>query len=738
MGATVFPAPPQLPVYTTTLIGRDAQAALIAAQLQAPATRALTLVGASGTGKTRLSLQIAEMLRDSFPTGAYFVALAPVHDARLVLVEIAQALGLQEDGGTPLLDTLATTIGDHAVLLILDNFEQVQAAHSDLTALLARTANLKLLITSQVPLGMAGETACAVPALDIPAAALPAAALLEYSAIALFVDRIRAVQPEFSLTAENIPAVIEICRRVKGLPLAIELIAAHSDVLLPQDLLILLRNHLAIGSATTPPQRDQVLWPVLDWCYSKLAPAEQALFVQLGVFAGGWTHESAQQICAAQAGPEIDISAGLRVLVGGHLVQEESLPGQGLRYIMLDAIHEYTLLRLQQLRERDALLQRHSAHYVELAAAAEEGLKGAAQGEWLTRLRSEHHNIRQALEWLLAHGSPDAMLLSSRIWQFWYMAGYLSEGRRWLEQALTTSPDHSAFLHGKTLNALGILAWAQGDYPAAEALYLQTLAVHRGNSDQLRCAQTLNNLGIVTFSQGKYAAAASHYRAALAIFRDLDNLKGVAAVLDNLGLVLGEQGELAQAHAVQTESLAIRRQLGNPGDIATSLNNLGELAMELEDLAEARTLIDESLLLHQQINDRVGLAYALHNHARLLWSERQRRAAFRALIEALEIRAEVADLRGVAISLARGGYLLLECGSAAAAAQLLACAGALRAQIGAALVPTARAEYDAALERLRALLGADFAAAWAAGQQLPIPVAITMVREHTPDVDLNI
>ncbi|MBM7846021.1 ATP-binding protein [Herpetosiphon giganteus] len=375
----------QLPQYSTSLIGRSRVVAALAELFQQQAQRLVSLIGASGTGKTRLGLEAAETIRDSFVDGCYFINLAPVDDAVFVLPTIAHALGVHETANQSLLDSLINFLQGKRVLLILDNFEQVKRAASELNLLIEGTDQAQFMVTSQVALGLANEYEFNVPPLEVPdQAQLPASELLEYSAIGLFVDRMQAIQPRFVLSDTQAKAVVEICRLLHGLPLAIELIAAHSSALSPSDLLLLVRNYLALGRGATvaKPSRHHVLYPVLDWCFSRLSAPQQTLFSRLGAFNGGFSSDAVMALYQTAGEFPTAVDSGLASLQQKHLLLQETLPGQQSRYIMLDAVREYAHQRLRKRKEAQQIELYHATYYRDLSASAKEDLGGPNNEFW--------------------------------------------------------------------------------------------------------------------------------------------------------------------------------------------------------------------------------------------------------------------------------------------------------------------------------------------------------------------
>ncbi len=683
--------------------------------LRNPAVRLLTLVGESGTGKTRLSLQVAETVRDEFVDGQYFVALAPVDNPTFVVPTIAQTLNILESGEMSLIESIAQFCGDKKMLLLLDNIEQVREASADVVVLLERTTNLKIMVTSQVALEVANETTFAVPplALPDPNTDLEPEELLNFSAIALFVDRIQAVQPKFVLTRQQAPAVVEICRQVQGLPLAIELIAAHSAALSPSDLLMLVRNRLAL-SRTSAKQgsRNRILAPVLDWCYSRLDPAAQTLFLRLGVFVGGSTLEAVNSIYQAldKTTPQIN------VLVDKHLVLEEVLPGQMVRYIMLDAIREYAHQRLHKLNDYTKVFNQHLEYYVNLSKTAYDEWRGTEQLLWTQRLNAEIHNIRAAIVWSLRPPlAEQSMALCAAMWRFWYAQGHLSEGRRWLDQAIqnNTNPDSVAL--ADALNSAGILAHAQGDYLAAERYFEQSADLQREHGNTIGLARTLNNLGMIALNHLDYEKALAYSEESVQSFEQLNDQVGAASTLGNIGMILADMGRLEEAQAAHDRSLRLRREFGNPSEIANGLENLGSLALYQGQLAAAETYLAESLELYGQVNDRTGISFTQITLAHVKVQQAELAAAQRLLVEALYSNQEFSHLNGLSSGFVVGMRLLSQTQQPQQAAQLAGRVQHLRQAMGAPLAHYDQLTFNTLEAQLQQTLGA---AAWEEQTQL--------------------
>jgi predicted ATPase/DNA-binding SARP family transcriptional activator len=585
----VSPAP--LPAATTTLVGRDAELAEIAALLGRGDVRLLTLTGAGGVGKTRLALEAAWRA----PL-AVFVSLASVTDPRSVGPTIALALGV------PRADNLASALRDVELLLVLDNLERLMDAAPELAELLAAAPHLQVLATSRARLHMTGEHELAVPPLS-----------LEH-AVALFARQARAVKPAFAPTA----AVTDICIRLDGLPLAIELAAARSKVLSPDALLDRLERRLPVlvGGPRDAPERQRTLQATIDWSHDLLGIEEQVAFARLSVFAGGCTLETAERVC--------DVSLDLLE----SLVDKSLVVGDDGRFGMLETIHEDARERLAASGEADEARRRHLAWFLALALRAEPNIRGPAQAEWFERLEAEHDNLRAALGFGLEDAPRDALALAAALSRFWRVHGHLAEGRRWLEAVLAADGEDSGE-RAAALNGLGVIAAEQGDLVTSRAALEENLRVSRGLPDEVRSATALGNLGNLDVFEGDYDAALRLYAEAAHIWRNAGDLRGESLMTENAGNVHLFRGEIDEAELRLGEALDLARRSADSAQVGAVLRSLARLRLQAGDTAAARPLIAESLELAREVGDRHGSALSLDRAARLAVVEGDRtRAAF--------------------------------------------------------------------------------------------------------------
>src|SRR5215207_1559152 len=461
-----------LPIQPTPLVGREKEVADVCERLARPGVRLLTLTGTGGTGKTRLGLQVAAELTDEFEDGVFFVSLAAISDPEFVVPAVAGTLGVKEAGGQPLLESLEDYLREKRILLVLDNFEQVLEAAPMVSELLSAAPYLKVLATSRIPLRLYGEHEYSVPPLALPDPERPPSVerLTQYEAVRLFVERAQAAKVDFSVTNDNAPAVAEICHRLDGLPLAIELAAARIKLLTAQAMLARLGNRLKLltGGARDLPERQRTLRSTIEWSYGLLEEDEKTLFARLSVFAGGRTLEAIEAICDAEGDLPVDVLDGVESLVDESLLRQEEGPGGEPRFVMLETIHQYAKEKLQESGESENLRKLHARYFLALAEEAEPRLRGPEDVEWLERLEAEHDNLRAALSWALERGEAElALRLAGALWRFWEARGLYSEGHRWLEEALAKANGASAAARAKALEGEGWLVYHSGQVDQA-------------------------------------------------------------------------------------------------------------------------------------------------------------------------------------------------------------------------------------------------------------------------------
>jgi predicted ATPase/class 3 adenylate cyclase len=634
----------KLPLQPTPLIGREKEVAEVCDLLRGEATRLLTLTGPGGIGKTRLALQAAADLLDDFPDGAFFAPLATLSEAELFLPAVAETLGVGESGEQPLDESLKDYLSERRLLLLVDNLEQVLGAAPAVTGLLAVAPDLKVLATSRAPLGLYGEHVYPVPPLTLPDLKRPPSLerLTQYEAVRLFVERAQAVRPDFAITNESAPAVAEICVRLDGLPLAIELAAVRIKMLPPKAMLQRLGSRLKLltGGARDLPERQRTLRATIEWSHALLDEGEQLLFGRLAVFSGGRTLEAIEAICDAEGDLPVEAFEGVSSLVDKSLLRQEEGPGGEPRFVMLETVHEFAREKLQGSGEAEQIKRAHAQYFLTLAKEAHPELLGANQLQWLEKLEAEHDNMRAALSWALERNEAEvALRLGGALWWFWSVRGYYSEGRRWLEEGLAMEGRGSPESRAMALAGAGALASQQGDldraqeaceeglellehqarerseaklcllaglgwvalqreeHGQAQQLFEEGLALSREMSDTWWLASSLLDLALVSNSRGDSERATELYEESMDLFRERGDKQNLAFCLNNLGMVAYSQGDLGRATQLTEEGAALFRELGARGDVAIGLYNLGWVALLQDDLGRAADLYRESLSL---------------------------------------------------------------------------------------------------------------------------------------------
>jgi predicted ATPase/class 3 adenylate cyclase len=665
-----------LPLQPTPLVGREKEVSEVRNLMRGEETRLLTLTGPGGTGKTRLALQAAADLLDDFSNGAFLVPLATLTQAELLLPTVAETLGVRETGEQPLDETLKAYLHERRLLLLLDNFEQVLGAAPTVTGLLAGAPGLKVLATSRAPLGLYGEQEYAVPPLSVPDVRhLPdLKTLSQYEAVRLFIERAKSGKVDFEVTDENAPAVAEICVRLDGLPLAIELAAARIKMLPPKAMLQRLTSRLKFltGGARDLPERQRTLRATIEWSFALLDEGEQLLFGRLAVFSGGRTLEAIEAICDAEGDLPVDAFEGVSSLLDKSLLRQEEGPNGEPRFVMLETVHEFAREKLEESAEAEEIKRAHAEYFLTLAEEAYPELRGPDQLEWLERLEAEHDNMRAALSWAMERKEAELVLrLGSTLSWLWSVRGYHSEGRRWLEEALAMDGRGSPEVRAMALAGAGVLASEQGDldrakeaceeglellaneaseaseaklnllaflgwvawqreeHDKATELFEEGLALSREMNDPWWLANSLSNLATVSHSQGDSERATELYAESMDLFREQGDKQSLTYCLTNLAMVACSQGDLRRAAQLTEESVALQRELGARGDVALGLCNLGWIALLQDDLGRAADLYRESLSLSWEIGLNPLVQSALEGFACLAGAKGEAERAVR-------------------------------------------------------------------------------------------------------------
>lgn len=721
-----------LPTLLTPLIGRQRELAAVQHLLDDDAARLVTLTGPGGTGKTRLALAVADAISGQFRDGVWFVDLSPITDPGLVASTIADALGLHERGFADELIVLREHLRTRAALLVLDNFEQVLAAAPLVVALLTACPGLSILATSREPLRVSGER-------EYPVSPLPPP-----DAVTLFVERARAIQPEFAAAGELEPAVAGICARLDGLPLAIELAAARTRLLPPGAMLARLERRLQVVASGPRdlPERQQTLRRTIDWSYDLLSLEEQRLFARLAVFVGGRTLEAIEAVCNADEALAGGVLDGVESLVAKNLLRHEAGTDGEPRLVFLETINEYARERLEASGDAALLRRAHADYYLTLAEASLTGLLGPQQDWWMARLSEEHDNLRAALSWARDQGAPSTggglggeaelwLRMAGALWRFWELGYHVREGRAWLEAALAADRGAPPAVRATALNGVGNLVRMQGDLAQAAAYIEESLGLSRAGGDRFGMSRALNDLANVVSDRGDYAGAIALFEESLALAREAGADWLVACTLHNLGLTATYLAEYERASALLAEALEWWERLGDEVARARSLSVAGMVAQQQGDLDRALAFQSESLAMRRRSGDRYGVAVSL---GYLGWVELERgevqqaQALFK---EALALQHQAGNLGDLPRCLTGVARLAVGDGRPNAAARMLGAADTLRHVDGAVPTPDERRTFEQAVAAVKAAMSAEeFAAALAAGQTLSAEQAVALALDE--------
>ena len=637
--------PTNLPVQSTALVGREHELRELDALLGRDNLRLVTLTGPGGTGKTRLALQLAAELIERFPEGVFFVALARISDPDLLLATIAHTLGVREQGGAPLLQTLSTHLHEKRVLLLLDNFEQIVEAAPAVASLLASARWLKVVTTSRAPLHLSGEQIYDVPPLALPdVGRLPnLEALTRCAAVALFIERARAAKADFAVTNENAPAIAAICVGLDGLPLALELAAARIRALPPRTLLSRLDHRLKLltGGAHDLEERQRTLRATIEWSYDLLSDPEKELFARLGVFAAGCRVEAAEAVSEPEDSGE-DVLDGLNSLVEKSLLrQKEDLDGEP-RYWMLETIRDFAYEQVDESAEADAVRRRHGEFFLRLSEEAAGELEaGEHQSAWLTLLEGEHGNLRVALDFW--RREPDSQLaMAAALYPLWWLHGHWREGRRWLDEALAAS-DQASPQRLKALLGAYYLAYVFGDTERARALLEEKLALARRLEDREGIAAALHGYANLAIDEGDHERFVALEEESL---RFCEGERHAIYALSGLAWEAFIHDDYANACALFQRSIAVARKCGVHTDAAMTLASLATVMAFKRDISSALTLLEESVVLSRKFGATALVKNCLPGFAALRSAQRDAEGAVRLLSASEALREEMGSPGG--------------------------------------------------------------------------------------------
>jgi predicted ATPase/DNA-binding SARP family transcriptional activator len=758
----------RLAAETSSFIGREAELAIIGEHLAR--SRLLTLTGPSGSGKTRLAIHAGAQASARHRSGVWLVDLAPTGGPELVAPAVAAALSIREEPGRPLIDSIASRLRDSDALLIVDNCEHVvDAAAQIIATLLAACPSLRVLATSQTRLGVPGEATWPVPPLSIPTpAARDPDVVGEAESVWLLCDRAALARPGFALTSENAGHVAEVCRRLDGIPLAIELAAARLNALTPAQMAARLDNRfqLLTGGSRADLPRHRTLRAAIDWSHDLLDKPEQVCFRRMAVFAGGCTLDAVEAVCADATLPLERVFEAVTSLVDRSLLTTEERCGS-IRYGMLESIHQYAREQLDQAAEDGQLSSRHLAWLLELAGRAD--LDGADQSAWLDLLEADHDNFRSGLEWALtARQTEPALALAGALAPFWVVRGHIGQGRRWLDAAIgaATAQDNPrarataldgaaqlasvhadydaqwAYQHeslriwqklgddarlAHCLADLGAVAHIRGEFPTARSLLNEALEAARHAADRRQIATALSGLGRLALHQDDLPEAIAYFEESMALFRQIGDLRRATVILGNLGVVARNQGEIDLARTRLEEHLANARKLGDRKLTGGALTNLGMVAIDVGDLDGSHLLHLEALRLAEQVGDRRLESVALTNLGLVAQARKDFSAARSFHRRSLQLAEALGERRSIAESLEELASVAAAGGDADLAASLFGASQALRASIGAPIPAPDLARYNQAVEKARQALGDDaYEAAWERGGSASMQQAIAV------------
>ena len=702
------------PVPRKPLVGRSAELAHARLALLDRGAPWLTLTGPGGVGKTHLAQVITARIADTFDDGAAFVALADLRDPMLVIPTIAAALNMPEPKQGAIDRQLTTFLQERTLLLCLDTCEHLPDAFPPLARMLERCPGVQIVATSRTRLSLSGEQVLPILPLGLPESDRDFTTIANADAVQLFVQHARASLPGFELTAANARTVRNICARLDGLPLALELAAAHIRTIAPEQLLELLNHRLSVlvSGLRDAPARQRTLRDTIAWSYGLLTPVQQQLFRQLGIFAGGFDLAAAAAVTGNDSVAMLD---QLGVLIDHGLIVPGESGDTHRRFRSLETIREYAIEQLAISGEEANARDTHAHFYADLAQRGGNELTGPHQAFWLNRLDAELHNLRSAFEWLMVPARSSsarataALGLATDLWRFWVARGRLREGRVWLTRALDRPEAETIDLPhcARATQFLGNMALDQGDLHEAQLRYERSLELHSAAVDQVGIASANNGLGLVAYYRGNYTEARQRHQTALALRRHLTDRHGLANSVHNLGVSANAEQHFAEAQKLLEEGLRLRRENRDDAAIGFSLYALGDLRFNQAKLDEAEMLHHRSLRIFEQIGDQLGIAYARCGLGYVSHQKHDETTALTYFLGALRLRQGIGDRRGMVECLEGLATVANANGRPAQAAMLFTTAAEARRELGIPLRPVDRARHEQALDDVRGRLTSD-------------------------------